>query len=71
MRLLHKRAECIGCGVCTEVAPLYFEMDQEGQACLLTAKREDIFHCAEANPADLPSLERAAAECPVNIIRLG
>ena len=71
MRILHKAAQCIGCGVCAEVAAHYFEINEEGLARLLAATREDIFHWAEANPADVPALERAEAECPVDIIRLG
>ena len=71
MRILHKASECIGCGVCAEVAPLYFEMNEEGLAHLLASTREDVFHCATANRADAQMLQRAEAECPVDIIRLG
>ncbi len=70
MKLLHKAAACIGCGVCTEVAPHYFEMDEAGQARLFTTRRGDVFHSADALPMDTESLARAEAECPVNIIRL-
>jgi ferredoxin len=71
MKILHKAAHCIGCGVCAEVAPLYFEMNEEGLARLHASTREDVFYCAVANPADVQSLDRAEAECPVDIIRLG
>jgi ferredoxin len=71
MRILHKAAECIGCGVCADIASHYFEMNEDGLAQLLASTREDVFNCAEANPADVQSLKRAEAECPVDIIRLG
>jgi ferredoxin len=71
MKLLHKATECIGCGVCTEVAPHYFEMNAEGLAHLHDATRESVFHCTEALPADVELLRRAEKECPVAIIHLG
>ena len=37
MRILHKAGECIGCGVCAEVAAHYFEMNEEGLARVLAA----------------------------------
>ena len=43
MRILHKAAECIGCGVCAEVASNYFEMDEEGMARLLACHAEEYF----------------------------
>jgi len=46
-------------------------MNEEGLAQLLASTREDVFHCAAANPADAQTLQRAEAECPVDIIRLG
>ena len=70
MKLLHKATECIGCGVCTEVAPHYFEMNEEGLARLHDATRAGVFHVMEIFPADVESLSRAEMECPVDIIRL-
>ena len=36
----HKKPECIGCALCAEVAPNYFEMDEDGEAQLIRVVRE-------------------------------
>ena len=36
----HKKPECIGCALCAETAPNYFEMDEGGEAKLIRVVRE-------------------------------
>lgn len=66
----HKAKECVGCCLCTETAPQYFEMDGCGLASLLDSRREGLFQRATALRLDQVDLEAAAEGCPVDIIRL-
>ena len=51
---------CVGCGLCEEICPDYFEMDKDGKA---QAKLKSV-------PQNLEHLcEKAAAECPVDAIK--
>jgi ferredoxin len=71
IRLAHKKAECIGCALCTEVAGDYFVMDPNGEAILRQiVEQQGLFDYAVAYASDLDRLEVAAEGCPVNIIRL-
>ena len=56
MKAIVDRELCIGCGLCVQVCPEVFQMDDEGKA---TAKTEPVpveFH---------ESCSEAAMECPV------
>ncbi len=60
MKVEIDRDACVGCGLCTEVCPDYFEMDKDNKAVVK----------AEAPAKDLEKLCRQAAdECPVNAIK--
>ncbi|WP_309395876.1 ferredoxin [Cerasicoccus maritimus] len=68
--IAHKKPECIGCMLCAEVAPGYFQMDENGEAQLINVIRRDkVFEYSEGFPEDQAALEEAEAGCPVNIIR--
>jgi len=72
IRIAHKKPDCIGCALCTEVAPNYFRMDINGEAELIQITRQDnAFQYGAGFEEDRPHLEEAEAGCPVNIIRLG
>ncbi|MGB0414509.1 MAG: ferredoxin [Coraliomargarita sp.] len=72
IRIAHKKPECIGCMLCAEVAPNYFEMDDDGEAQLIRVTREDSsFQYGEGFEEDRSILEEAEEGCPVNIIRIG
>jgi ferredoxin len=72
IKIAHKKPECIGCMLCAEVAPQYWEMDENGEAQLLRIIREDAtFQYGEGFEEDRPLLEEAEKGCPVNIIRIG
>ncbi len=48
---------CIGCGLCTSIAPTVFEFDDDGKAKVVAA--------------DVPAeAEEAAASCPVQAIEV-
>ena len=68
-QIRHKRPECIGCGVCAEVAPHIWEMDAEGLAQMHEVIR--TYHDFEFNEVyeeDDAELLEAQDGCPVNII---
>ena len=67
--LRHKPSECIGCDLCAETAPEYFEMDEFGMAQLISIERSSkVFNYTTAPDMDLDVLQEAEEGCPVNII---
>ncbi len=71
VRIFHKKPECIGCGLCAEVAPNYWIMDDDGEAQLINIVREDkTFQYGEGFPEDMDMLKEAEEGCPVDIIRI-
>ncbi|ADE55879.1 ferredoxin [Coraliomargarita akajimensis] len=68
----HKKPECIGCALCAEVAPNYFDMDEDGEAQLIRVIREQgKFQFSEGFEEDREALEAAEEGCPVDIIKIG
>ena len=68
VKIRHKKPECIGCRLCADIAPQYFEMDDEGLAQLIGSKLQGVFQVAEGFDEDLDDLEQAEEGCPVDII---
>ncbi len=68
----HKKPECIGCALCAEVAPNYFQMDENGEAQLVHVVREKgKFQFGEGFADDREILNLAKKGCPVDIIQIG
>ncbi|HHV43935.1 MAG TPA: ferredoxin [Firmicutes bacterium] len=53
--------KCIGCGLCVDICPEAFEMDDEAGVARATAN---------AAEADQDCLEEAASSCPTDAIEL-
>lgn len=71
IKIAHKKTECIGCALCTEVAPGYWRMDDNGEAQFTRpARRDAAFEYMHGFEEDRPTLEQAASGCPVGIIRI-
>ncbi|MDD5083619.1 MAG: ferredoxin [Candidatus Moranbacteria bacterium] len=68
----HKRNDCIGCGSCVLYAPKQWFMNQEdGKSDLLGAEwKGDQFKVSKIDESDLDNNKKAAAACPVGIIRV-
>jgi len=66
----HKALECIGCCVCEETIPQYFQMDENGMAQLLDGTREGVFFRARGLKMDEADIKAAVDGCPVDIIRV-
>jgi ferredoxin len=66
----HKASECVGCCLCAETIPQYFQMNEEGVSVLLDSKNEGVFNRTDALGIDSTNIEVAVEGCPVDIIRL-
>jgi ferredoxin len=71
IQITHKKAACIGCALCTEVAPGYWQMDTQGEAQLTQPiRRHGSFEYAQGFEDDRAALVQAVRGCPVGIIRI-
>ena len=70
MVIRHKKKECIGCALCEQEAPDYFEMDEDGMANLLESVEQGVFQQSKGLEYDRAMLTRAEEGCPVNIIHV-
>ncbi len=71
LTIAHKKPECIGCGLCAEVAPNYWQMDENGEARLISVRHQSgPFHYGDGFPEDAQVLQEAETGCPVDIIRI-
>lgn len=71
-KIIHLRDRCIGCGMCAYVSPDYFEMsDEDGLANLKNSKKTKNDYQANIIPGDEEQTQKAADECPVNVIKVG
>jgi len=68
VKIRHKKPECIGCKLCADEAPQYFQMDDLAQ--LLESKQQGVFQLADGFDEDLEDLKRAEEGCPVDIISI-
>jgi len=66
----HKAMECVGCCLCAETIPQYFEMDEDGMSVLIGADDEGVFDRVDALVLDKHDIEIAVEGCPVDIIRM-
>jgi len=70
MKIIHERQKCIGCGSCAALCPKYWEMDEDGKACLLNSKKNPETKNDELEVQEIGCNREAAESCPVQIIHL-
>lgn len=71
VKIIHYREQCIGCNVCVEHAPDYWEISAEdGKANLKQAKKKKEVYIREMPIFDKEKNEAAAKACPVSIIKV-
>lgn len=67
----YQRNKCIGCNYCVELAYAYWRMNKrDGKSTLLGANNKKEFYTARLTDNALDENEKAAAACPVNIIKV-
>ena len=66
----HKATKCVGCCLCAETIPQYFQMNDDGLSVLVGAENEGTFNKLDALYLDSHDIEKAVEGCPVDIIRM-
>lgn len=69
--ITHQREKCIGCNYCVELAFERWRMSKkDGKATLLEGENKKGFHTARVDDEEFDANIKAAAACPVNIIKV-
>ena len=70
-KIIHYREKCIGCNSCVEHAPAFWKISEiDGKSDLLGSTDKRGVHIREINEAEVSENEKAAEDCPVNIIKI-
>ena len=71
VRIIYHRGKCIGCNACVEAAPERWRVSKKDGRCnLIEGKERKGVYQALVHIEELSQNQRAAANCPVNIIRV-
>jgi ferredoxin len=68
MKIIHKRENCIGCGMCTNLCEKYWQMAEDGKAKLLNSKEKNGNW--ELEIKELDCNQEVADSCPVQCIQI-
>jgi len=69
-KVIHNRSKCTGCRSCVLIAPQNWQIDEDGKATLINSKLKGKVHVGEIFDCDIPANEKAAAACPMGIIKV-
>lgn len=70
-KISHQRDKCIGCATCAIYAKDRWTMDpKDGKANLLHAEQKGEYFIAEVDEHEVEDNKKAAAACPMNIIKI-
>lgn len=70
MKIILHRSKCIGCGSCSAVCPRYFELDENGLACLKGATKNNEDQVLEIKEIEAGCVKEASEICPVQVIEI-
>lgn len=71
VKIVHYRNKCIGCNSCVEIAPSFWKMSEiDGKSDLIGAIKKKDVEILEISLAEVEENEKAAKDCPVNIIKI-
>jgi len=71
VKVVHNRKNCIGCNSCVELAPQTWVMDEkDGKSSVVGGKEKNGVFVGEIFECDLEANCKAAAACPVKIIKV-
>ncbi|HLC36581.1 MAG TPA: ferredoxin [archaeon] len=69
--LRHDRPNCIGCSACANVAPKFWEMNDDGKSDIIGGKDvAEGWQELEIKDEDFALNKEAADSCPVNVIHI-
>ena len=68
--ILHKKEDCIGCGVCAALDPNNWEMEAEGKSHLKESEEQEGNEKKKFEEKELKKNKETAESCPVNVIHL-
>ena len=69
--LTHKRKDCIGCGVCAQIAPDFWKMnDKDGQADLCGSEKKGEHFIKKIDEIEKEKAKECSDACPMGIIRI-
>ncbi len=71
VRITHYRYKCIGCAYCVEVAPDFWEMnEQDGKSDLISANTKNQIQVLLTDDLAWEQNRQAADVCPVSCIKV-
>ncbi len=71
LQISYHRNKCIGCNACVEAAPERWRVSRrDGKSTLIGGKAKKGVFVASVHEGELLDNEKAAKNCPVNIIKL-
>lgn len=68
IKVIHERANCIGCGACAAISSDFWKMDEDGLSTLIGSKEEGDKFTLEISEDKKTENQDAADVCPVQII---
>jgi ferredoxin len=69
--LTHKRKDCIGCGVCAQIAPDFWKMnDKDGKADLCGSEQKGEYSLRKIDDVEKEKGKECSDACPMGIIRI-
>jgi len=69
MKIIHDRANCIGCGACVAICQNYWKMAEDNKSNLIGGKINLVGNY-ELEIEESSCNKEAADSCPVNVIRI-
>ena len=70
-KISFKREECIGCGNCIDISPLFWKIEPgDGLATLVGAKKHGKYYILEIGEEAVQENQEAEKICPVHVIKL-
>ncbi len=70
-KIIHYRDNCIGCGICYEMQPVFWRMSKkDGKASLIKAIQKRNVYILNINEQEAIASLPTVAACPVNIIKV-
>lgn len=71
IKLTHRREDCIGCGVCSQIDPHRWEMNKkDGKVDLQGGVRKGVMNVCDIDSIEKEKAEECEMSCQMGIIRV-